>query len=221
MPLFPNPKGNDTGQEWIEIKNASGKTIDLKNWVIATGSSKEKLVNHPLRESLKLKKGALLRLTRKHASITLTNSIGIVQLLAPDKKKVDEVRYATPTGKSIPQEALYQRDTSGAWVWKFVSATSIPLNTVKDTIAKGPLTPLTTPWPIFQGLRQEKDTSLAKKQSLGSLALGTRLSLPVDMPYIPIQQYQKSLSSGEALEWPGVRVLNTRINLWLAGLQTL
>lgn len=32
--IFPNPKGKDTGNEWIELYNSSNQNVDLSNWKI-------------------------------------------------------------------------------------------------------------------------------------------------------------------------------------------
>jgi hypothetical protein len=37
--LIPNPAGTDTDQEWVELFNPGGQTIDLSGWVIASGTS--------------------------------------------------------------------------------------------------------------------------------------------------------------------------------------
>jgi hypothetical protein len=36
--IFSDPKGNDTGLEWIELYNASSQTIDLTGWQIGIGN---------------------------------------------------------------------------------------------------------------------------------------------------------------------------------------
>jgi len=36
--IFSDPKGNDTGLEWIELYNSGSQTIDLTGWQIGTGS---------------------------------------------------------------------------------------------------------------------------------------------------------------------------------------
>ena len=47
--IVPNPAGNDSEGEIVDVKNNSGKKIDLAGWKIATGSG-EKMYNHPISE---------------------------------------------------------------------------------------------------------------------------------------------------------------------------
>lgn len=89
--LHPNPKGSDQGKEWVEIKNGSNKKIDLSNWSIATGT--DELRNHPFTTSLVLLPHQSLRLTRTHASFTLPNTHGLVELRYPNQKTASRTEY--------------------------------------------------------------------------------------------------------------------------------
>ena len=116
--LFPNPDGRDTGAEYITLVNRSKKSLDLFGWSIATGTTKKKLVNHPIRAHVTLPKNGTLRITRDHAAITLPNTTGVVELRAPDGKTIDTVTYAPP-GKSVPIDALYI-SVNNTWQWRIV-----------------------------------------------------------------------------------------------------
>lgn len=98
--LHPNPSGTDTGKEWIEIKNFSNKKIDLTGWSIASGS--EELTNHPVTPGIILVPNQSLRLTRSHASFSLVNSSGAVELRYPNKKSSSHVEYQE---KEVPEDS--------------------------------------------------------------------------------------------------------------------
>ena len=70
--LLPNPKGNDTNLEWIEIKNNSSKEVNLDGWKIATG--KEKLINHPIKGDIVIPAGKTFQLTRKNSLFSLNKA---------------------------------------------------------------------------------------------------------------------------------------------------
>lgn len=114
--ILPNPDGRDTGAEYLALTNTDTKHVDLFGWGIATGTTKKRLVNHPIRAHVILKKSDTLRITREHAAITLPNTTGVVELRAPNGKVVDSVSYAAEK-RSIPEDALYVRAKDG-WQWQ-------------------------------------------------------------------------------------------------------
>ena len=113
--ILPNPSGKDTGTEYLTIKNTSSKTLDLKNWSIATGTNRKRLVNHPITQHLFLKKGAEKIITRTDAAITLPNTTGVIELRRPDGSVADILSYGTEN-ETIPDNALYSYDQN-LWSW--------------------------------------------------------------------------------------------------------
>ena len=111
--LSPNPKGSDTKNEWIEIKNESKERIDLKGWSIATG--KDKLINHPIRENFKIKKGKTKKLTKKICAFTLGNEKTKIELRDPSGKTVQKIRYDRKKNK-IAEDEIYEKNEAG-WEW--------------------------------------------------------------------------------------------------------
>jgi len=112
--ISPNPKGSDTKNEWIEIKNESKDKINLKNWSIATG--KEKLVNHPIREDFKIKKGKTKKLTKKICAFTLGNEKTKIELRDPSGKVVQKIKYDRKKDK-IAEDEIYEKNKNNKWVW--------------------------------------------------------------------------------------------------------
>lgn len=89
--LLPNPEGNDTGEEWLEVKNNSSKEINLKGWKIATGQ--KNLTNHSIMDDLKIPAGAVFQITRENALFFLNNKEAKIELRYPDGKTAAKISY--------------------------------------------------------------------------------------------------------------------------------
>lgn len=120
--IAPNPTGTDSGKEYIILTNNESKKINLKGWSIATGSTKEKIVNHPLKNELILTKRSSLTITKNDCAISLPNTTGYVELRAPDGTVLDSVSYMNNNG-SIPNDAIYG-NMNGSWSWHFPHLTA-------------------------------------------------------------------------------------------------
>ena len=114
--LFPNPQGKDSESEWIRIQNKEKKEVNLKGFSIATGSSSKKMTNHPIKESFIIPGGKEKMLSRTTSLFTLPNKKGRIELRGPDKKTIDKVKYSE--AKSIPEDALYEKNKQKEWEWK-------------------------------------------------------------------------------------------------------
>ena len=109
--LTPNPKGKDTELETMKIKNNSSKRVNLKGYKIATGS--KKLYNHPIRENLYIKPGKTKTIDRQDSKFTLNNKKCEIQLLYPDQKIADKVKYEKD---KIVDDEVYKK-IDGQWQW--------------------------------------------------------------------------------------------------------
>lgn len=98
--LMPNPQGNDTGNEWVELLN-EGANINLGGWYLMLNSKKVNLDGFSIQgdnyESIEVK--------------GFSNSSGVVQLYDPDDKLIDEVEY----DKSVEGNSYSLVD--GEWIW--------------------------------------------------------------------------------------------------------
>lgn len=110
--IVPNPVGNDSNSETIDLKNNSGKKINLDGWKIATGSV-EKLYNHPISNGIILNPGETKVITREMSRFILNNKSGKVQLVSPDEKTADEVEYEK---EKITEDEAYIK-INGKWQW--------------------------------------------------------------------------------------------------------
>ena len=110
--IVPNPAGNDSENETIDIKNNSSKKVDLTGWKIATGSS-GKMPNHPISGEFALGSSETKTITQEFSKFSLNNKAGKVQLVMPDGKVADEIAYAK---EKIAEDVAYAK-IDGEWQW--------------------------------------------------------------------------------------------------------
>ncbi len=119
--IAPNPRGKDTGTEYVVIKNKSKKSVNLRGWSIVTGSTKNKSVNHPLHKKIVLAPGKEKKIYTKYSAITLPNRGGYVAVRRPDGTIAYSKKYTPPSGyKTVPDDAVYRKRAhadGGGWVW--------------------------------------------------------------------------------------------------------
>lgn len=131
--LSPNPAGADTGKEYLEIKNATKKKINLKNWSVGSGT--KKLANHPITEDFFIKPGKTARITYAVSKFTLPNTKGKIELRYPNGKVASHVSYGNKK-KSIAEGATYEKTKSG-WKWNLpfvkTAATEKPADATEIT----------------------------------------------------------------------------------------
>lgn len=111
--VSPNPKGKDSDLEYITLKNETKKKIDLKDWIIATGS--KNLYNHKINGTLVIKPGQTIQVTRKISKFTLNNQESKVELRYPTGKTASKLSYKKVSG-GIAEDEIYTKE-SGAWAW--------------------------------------------------------------------------------------------------------
>jgi len=118
--LMPNPLGNDTGKEWLEIKNNSKKKINLKNWKIATGITSA-LSNHSILKDIQLKPGETTKLTRADALFSLNNRELKLELRYPDTKTASRLEYKR---EKIGENEICQNQ-NGKCFWQLATPSEI------------------------------------------------------------------------------------------------
>jgi hypothetical protein len=94
---MPNPKGKDSGNEWIELYNPTSASINLQGWAIANSKKTKKIEN-----SLIIQPQETLILEKDNLKVPLVNTNGKVILLDSSNNKTDEITYdKAPEGLSI------------------------------------------------------------------------------------------------------------------------
>jgi Lamin Tail Domain/PKD domain len=105
--LYPNPAGSETDEEFLEIKNISTSSVQLRGWRVEVGDARFIATS-----SNSLAPGELLVLKRKTTALTLRNSGDIVSLFDERGWVVGRVQYDTaPSGQS------YNRLRNGEYSW--------------------------------------------------------------------------------------------------------
>lgn len=105
--IFPNPDGEDTGKEWIEIKNQSVDMINLLNWRIENSNGKYKIENDAWIDS-----DNFYLLANMASSLALKNSDDAIMLYNDIDELADQVEYA-----GAMQGKTYARGANENWFW--------------------------------------------------------------------------------------------------------
>lgn len=113
--INPNPRGTDTGSEYIILKNTGTKKANLFHWSIATGTQKAHLTNHPITKSLILKPQEICIIKNDIALFSLPNKEGFIEIRQPNKKVIDTLQYSQDG--TIPENARYQKSANNTWAW--------------------------------------------------------------------------------------------------------
>jgi len=111
--FLPDPVGEENQDEFIEIFNQDGQTVNLAGWQIddASGGSKPYLMP----EGTIIKPGQYLTFNRAVTKIALNNSNDAVQLINPQGEIVDYAEYEeTDEGKSfvLDQDFSWQQSNT-------------------------------------------------------------------------------------------------------------
>lgn len=88
--IFPYPA--ETSQEWIEVQNAGGKTVNLGNWMLA--DLKKTASPYLIPDSMNLKPGAYAVFKKGATRIGLNNDSDTVFLADFEGNVVDSISYA-------------------------------------------------------------------------------------------------------------------------------
>jgi endonuclease YncB( thermonuclease family) len=96
--ILPNPKGEDDGREWIELKNRSDKEMNLNGWLLDNreGGSKPFTISGIL-----LSPQQVQRFVSSKTGIELRNTADQVRLFDPEGKQVDQLEWKTEVGSDI------------------------------------------------------------------------------------------------------------------------
>jgi hypothetical protein len=87
--FLPNPEGEDSGKEWIEIYNSSNKVADIGSWQITDRSKKVFVFPQPTL----IKPNGYLVLDAGVSKISLNNSDEEISLLYPNDEIADKIAF--------------------------------------------------------------------------------------------------------------------------------
>jgi DNA/RNA endonuclease YhcR with UshA esterase domain len=111
--VLPNPKGDDSQNEFIELKNIGTTDIDLTGWKVGDASTKRYVVKTADFSSAILKPNEFFVLYRKMTGIALNNSgTESVKLFGPDGSLVTSIEY---TGAVAEDNSYARENTEYFW----------------------------------------------------------------------------------------------------------
>jgi DNA/RNA endonuclease YhcR with UshA esterase domain len=111
--ILPNPKGDDSENEFIELKNLNNFDVDLENWYLQDLSN-TKFVLSSKKISTKIPKNGFLVIYRKDSKIALNNvDKDCLKLFQPDGTLVDSVCYS---GKVL-EDVSFAKTQKGDFEW--------------------------------------------------------------------------------------------------------
>ncbi len=228
--FVPNPKGNDSDLEWIEIENREKREINLKGFSIATGTKKKSIANHPIREDFIIPPKSVKRLTRDYSLFTLGNERGHIELRAPDGEVLQHLKYKFD--KSLADDAVLKKEKGQP-----LTLVSAPVRaTETEEIASDtmpPATETTTPAETSKATipptEDETEPAVYPSETVDSeklswtevISYGTPFSLPqsftlkAEAASIPSNE-EAAENESAPLNWRGA--VNAFLNRWIAGL---
>ncbi len=109
--LMPNPSGEDSENEWIELYNSSKQEINLANWFLddAEHGSNPYLIP----PNTKISPGGYLLINIADSQIALNNSGDSVRLFTPDLNLSNEINYTNSAKENIS----YMRGKNNDFQW--------------------------------------------------------------------------------------------------------
>ena len=116
-----NPAGNDDGQEWVELYNATASTIDLSGYVLVPESNESKaFVITGISIGAFEKKVILFEKQSLNNSKSGKHSGESISLYSPDGKKVDSTPWKKDT---YNDDRTWQRKADGSTTWVMMKGT--------------------------------------------------------------------------------------------------
>jgi hypothetical protein len=111
--ILPNPKGDDSEKEFIELKNLNNFDVDVENWYLQDLSN-TKFVLSSKKISTKIPKNGFLVIYRKDSKIALNNTDkDCLKLFQPDGTLADSVCYS---GKVL-EDISFAKNQKGDFEW--------------------------------------------------------------------------------------------------------
>lgn len=103
--LLPDPRGDDSQDEFIELKNLENRLIPLNGWYLKDAAGKKYVL------SGNISSGGFLLIKRSQSGLALNNNVDTVSLFNPDDQQKDKIAYnGAKEGFSFAQE-------NNQWQW--------------------------------------------------------------------------------------------------------
>ena len=107
--IIPNPVGDDTAGEWIELYNSSSERVNLKSWIFQDSGSSL----HTIQNDLYIESKSYLLVYRNISSLTLNNGGDKVKLYQPNNVLLSSTSYLDDGEEGWS----WARSSTGKWSW--------------------------------------------------------------------------------------------------------
>lgn len=140
--FLPNPVGDDSELEFVELHNQSSVAIDLSGWIIDTGTTSR----FSMPPGVSIEGGEFRAFFSSPYDISLSNSSDRIQLIRPDLVVQDDISYTT-------SKEGYSYDRSGAGIYE---QSYTPTPSAANLITASPTpTPKPTPPPTPEVIAED------------------------------------------------------------------
>ncbi len=159
--FIPNPTGNDSELEFIELYNSSDEDVDLSGWIIDTGGS----ARFTLEDGTILAAQSFLTFYSSDKNIALTNSGDHIQFIRPDTVAQDDITYTSSIeGHSYirTDEGMYE-DSSTPTPNALNASSPTPMPSPSPTSTPTPtVSPTSTPTPSPEPIVYSADVHISE-----------------------------------------------------------
>ena len=107
--IMPNPVGDDTAGEWIELYNSSAERVNLKGWIFQDSG----LTQHIIQNDLYIESRSYLLVYRNISGLTLNNDGDEVKLYQPNNVLLSNASYINDGEEGW----TWARGPTGEWSW--------------------------------------------------------------------------------------------------------
>ncbi|MBU0668217.1 lamin tail domain-containing protein [Patescibacteria group bacterium] len=116
--ILPNPDGDDSKKEWIELNNRGEEDVNLGNWQLDDSEDGSKPYTIP--DSVTIKSGESLIITSGDSKLSLGNKEDSVRLFNYQEELIDQITYEeAPSGQSYSLITINREngDSEDEWIW--------------------------------------------------------------------------------------------------------
>lgn len=115
--ILPNPVGDDSEKEFIELKNLSTSSIDLTGWKIGDAGQRLYTISANDFKDTIITTKAYFTIYRQVSKIAFNNNGDEVKLYQPNGQLADSIKY----DQKVVDDASYARDENNTWQWTTVA----------------------------------------------------------------------------------------------------
>jgi hypothetical protein len=142
--IFPNPKGKDGNNEWVELTNFGDSKINLENFILddEEGGSKPYKISQIKGAPPQIDPNESIIISKTDSHISLNNTDDSVRLFDQNNELIDSVSYAkTEEGKSFAKTRILSEQGEKSifrWTSPSPNKPNQPLYRLEGVVASSP-----------------------------------------------------------------------------------